>query len=116
LNPEAIVLTDSQVSAIKKSMRKKKVESLAFLFGKVKGNKLLTTDVLIPRKRDYAERTAYSVEIKPEYIAREFPKLIGQEKTLIATVHSHKLWRHKIHSQISPTRFSSSLNRNLLHG
>jgi len=91
LNLEAIVLTDSQVSAIKKSMKKKKVESLAFLFGKVKGNKLLTTDVLIPRKRDYAERTACSVEIKPEYIAREFPKLIGQEKTLIATVHSHKV-------------------------
>lgn len=91
LNVKAIVLTDSQVSAVRKSMRRKKVESLAFLFGKVKGDKLLTTDVLIPRKRDYAERTAHSVEIKPDYIARKFPKLIGQEKTLIATVHSHKV-------------------------
>ncbi len=67
------------------------LETTVFFFGKVKGKKLLATDVLIPQDNDYERRTFGHVHVSTEYIAKNFPKLQKQGKTLLATLHSHPL-------------------------
>ncbi|MGQ9468681.1 MAG: HesA/MoeB/ThiF family protein [Nitrososphaerales archaeon] len=90
---EQIILPKSLMEQIDKALSSSQLETAVFFFGKVKGRKLLATDMLIPREGDYERRTFGHVHVSPAFTLREFPRLEEKDKTLVATVHSHPIDR-----------------------
>lgn len=88
---EKILIPNSLMKEVENALKASELESVVFLFGKVKGRKLLVTDVLIPSDQDYDARSFGHVSVKPEFVVREFSKLEKEGKTQVATVHSHPL-------------------------
>lgn len=88
---ERILIPKSLMEETENALRASKLESVVFLFGKVKDGKLLVTDVIVPSDQDYDARSYGHVSVKPEFVIREFSKLEKEGKTQVATVHSHPM-------------------------
>lgn len=88
---DQILLSKKNMIQAEEALKSSPLETTVFFFGKTKGKKLLATDVLIPDESDYEKRTFGHVHVSPQYIAKEFPKLQKQGKTLVVTMHSHPM-------------------------
>lgn len=86
-----LIISKALLEQVEQALKSSDLETVAFIHGKVKGKKLIATDALIPSKRDYEKRTWAHLQVLPQFIIREFPKLERQGKTLLATVHSHSI-------------------------
>lgn len=88
---DQIILEKKLMIQAEENLRSSPLETTVFFFGKVKGKRLIATDILIPEEKDYKKRTFGHVHVSPRYIAKEFPKLQKQGKTLLVTMHSHPM-------------------------
>jgi molybdopterin/thiamine biosynthesis adenylyltransferase len=88
---EEIIIPKDLWDKAEQRLSSSSLETTVFFFGKIKGKKLLVTDVLIPEDDDYEGRSFGHVHVSTKYVIKEFPKLQNQGKTLIATVHSHPM-------------------------
>lgn len=88
---DGIIIPQNHCDKIKQTLSSSKLETTAFLFGKVKSGKLIATDVLIPNESDYEKRTFGHVHVKNEFVIREFSKYQSRNKTLLATIHSQPM-------------------------
>jgi molybdopterin/thiamine biosynthesis adenylyltransferase/proteasome lid subunit RPN8/RPN11 len=74
-----------------KALSSSRLETVCFLFGKVKEGKSIATDILIPSESDYESRSLCHVYISPNFTLREFPRLLKQGKVPVAVIHSHPM-------------------------
>ena len=86
-----IVIPKASMDNVKKTLSTSRLETVAFLFGRVKDKRTVVTDVLIPDEKDYNKRSLCHVDVSEEYVLEKFAKIEKQGKTLLATVHSHPI-------------------------
>jgi len=90
-NIEKLIIPKEIIEKAEEALKNSKEESIVFLFGKNKNGKNIATDILIPSENDYEIRTCAHVAIRKEFIAKEFQKFKKENKTQVATIHSHPL-------------------------
>lgn len=74
-----------------RSLQSSELESLVIFFGRVKGKKLLVTDVFVPSKEDYTIRTKSCLKVEAEAIFEEFSRQFSKGNIEVADIHSHNL-------------------------
>ena len=86
---DCIIIPKKHYEKAIRTLENSDLETLVIFFGRVKGNKLLVTDVYIPSNEDYTSRTSFNIKIPPDALLKEFLKQYSSGNTEVADMHSH---------------------------